>query len=133
MFEEGISSIIDRYSINGILIDVVKRSYTDGSWEVNHFISSSAINHRIDGPSFIFHHNQKLFEEHWYINGVIHRLDGPAKIWYIDGIIDGWDWFIDGVDVTQPTESLIQVLGLNREWWNWDNEERIIFKLSFSI
>lgn len=95
--------------------------------------------HRIDGPSLI-HYGVKtqlyIISEEWSISGVIHRSTGPAMIWYRNGVIIMDQWYFNGVVKTHYVNEWLRLnsslYGISKNWWEWSDDDRIIFKLVYS-
>lgn len=113
------------------LIQVGKKNTREELWCVHN------IRHREDGPALVaYYPTGELYRECWYINDRLHRFDGPASIWYRkDGSLEGngHQYHINGVDRTKEIKQWLknnEMLPAN--WKQWDDEQRMIFKLFWS-
>lgn len=92
--------------------------------------------HNDDGPAeIIYYSNGEVNEERWFRHGFYHRIDKPAIIKYSSiGIPTEWEWYINGLNRSDIVSWLVhegRSYGIPVAWWNWDEDDEILFKLVF--
>lgn len=97
--------------------------------------SNLGLFHRIDGPAIIsFSREERSRREEWLFHGKRHCDTGPSVIWsepsrnHIQAL-----WYIKGNDYSDAiNEWLKKCEIISSRWWEWGNDEKIIFKMMWS-
>lgn len=86
-----------------------------------------------DKPGSIEYFPKNEIKEIWYNQGIIHRLYYPAIIHSNKrtGKIVCEQWFIDGINIDGEINNIKVLLNLNKDYKQWTDEERLIFKMFF--
>lgn len=87
--------------------------------------------HRLDGPARIdMSMSGRWHYAQWRVHGNFHRMDGPAIINYSQ---NHSLWYLFGKLISDPDKLFNKWsrYGISSNWWEWSDEERMIFKLVF--
>lgn len=148
-------SISSYYLLNHSTDGISHNCRTCGDKDIFHSISSPAITmysdsenitreiwardgyfHRIDGPADMVYDSVGLLEEYWYTNHRRIRTDGhPSAIIYGESRLpSSWIWNMGGKDLPDVDEWISDnhhIYGISKNWWEWSNDEKMIFKLAY--
>lgn len=95
--------------------------------------SRNGKNHRTDGEALARYDNDgRVMSHEWYENGKLHRVYGPAVIqFHANGTVTE-QWYIDGKNVTSYVCSILEQMGIPFIYSEWSDDDKFIFKISFS-